>query len=136
MPLNLLVGLLPYWNYTNIGISPFLDAISFWNFLEAFLGCLYTCSKQFWISCLSISWLTSLLKLYKYRDISSSGWFIFLIFFDTFLGYFCTISKIFCISCVSVSLSLGFLYLFQLVISVGQLLRPLVLLVWLRLMIS
>ena len=39
------------------------------------------------------------------------------------MGYFWTISKLFCISCMSASL----LYLFQLVISGGQLLRPLVL---------
>ena len=45
MSVSLLVGLLSYWNLTNIGISPVLDDISFWIFLEAFLGCLYTCSK-------------------------------------------------------------------------------------------
>ena len=31
--------------------------------------------------CQTVSWLTSLLKLYKYRDISSSGQDIFLKFF-------------------------------------------------------
>ena len=46
---------------------------------------------------------------------------------DTFPGYFWTISKLFFISCISVSLSASLLYLFQLVISGGQLLRPLVL---------
>ena len=72
MSVSLLVGLLPYWNYTNIGISPVLDDIffwivfniprmfvhlfqmilnfmhvcqSFWNFLETFLGQIYTSSK-------------------------------------------------------------------------------------------
>ena len=45
MCVSLLVGLLPYWNYVNIGISPVLDEISFWTFFEAFLGGLYTCSK-------------------------------------------------------------------------------------------
>ena len=79
MPVCLVVGLLPCWNYVNIGIIPILDKIYFWNF-----------------------------------------W--------TFPGYFWTISKLFCISCMSVSLSLSLLYLFQLVISGGQLLRPLVLL--------
>ena len=80
MSVSLFVSPLPYWNYVNMGIYPVLDEISFWIFLE------------------------------------------------TFLGYFCTISKIFCISCMSVSLSLSLLYIFQLVISGGQLLRPLVVL--------
>ena len=47
--------------------------------------------------------------------------------FETFLEYIWTISKLFFISCISVSLSASLLYLFQLVISGGQLLRPLVL---------
>ena len=34
----------------------------------------------------TVSWLTSVLKLEKYRDTSSSGWNIFLIFCVTFLG--------------------------------------------------
>ena len=54
---------------------------------------------------------------------------------ETFPGYFWTISKIFCISCMSVSLSLSLLYIFQLVIYGGQLLRRLVLLVIKRNMI-
>ena len=33
MSVSLLVVLLPYWNKTNIGISPVLDDISFWKFL-------------------------------------------------------------------------------------------------------
>ena len=38
---------------------------------------------NFMYVCQSVSWLTSLLKLYKYRDISCSGWDIFLkIFWD------------------------------------------------------
>ena len=36
--------------------------------------------------CQSVSWLTSLLKLNKYRDISSSGWDIFLIFWGDIPG--------------------------------------------------
>ena len=39
--------------------------------------------------CQSVSWHTSLLKLDKYRDISSSGWVIFMKLFYTFLG--CTV---------------------------------------------
>ena len=45
MSVSVLGGSLPYWNYINIGISPFLDEIAFWNFLETFLGCWYTISK-------------------------------------------------------------------------------------------
>ena len=45
LSVSLLVGLLPYWNYDNTGISLVLDEISFWIFLEAFLGCWYTFSK-------------------------------------------------------------------------------------------
>ena len=36
--------------------------------------------------CQSVGWLTSLLKLDRYRDISSSGWDIFLIFLGDNLG--------------------------------------------------
>ena len=38
--------------------------------------------------CQSVSWLTSLLKLYKYLDISISGWNIFLKFFGDIPGMF------------------------------------------------
>ena len=43
--------------------------------------------------CQSVSWLTSLLKLDKCRDISCSGCDIFLTFFEILLGYFYAISK-------------------------------------------
>ena len=36
--------------------------------------------------CQSVSWLSSLLKLYKYKDISCSGWVIFLNFFGHISG--------------------------------------------------
>ena len=80
MSFSLLVTLLTYWIYVNIGISPVLD-IYFWNF-----------------------WTYS-------QDISE-------IYPDYLNSY------------MSVSLSLHLLYLFQFVISGGQLLRPLVLLFW------
>ena len=57
---SLLVALLPYWNYTNIE-TPVLDDISFWNWLETFLGLWYTRSKYFWFSCMSVSLLVGLL---------------------------------------------------------------------------
>ena len=49
----------------------------FVHYFQKVLNFLYVCQ--------SVSWLTSLLKLYKYRDISSSGW-------DTFLKSFGDIS--------------------------------------------
>ena len=60
MSVNLLVDLPPYGNHTNIGITPLLDKIFFWNFL----GHIY------------VSLLNSLLKLNKYLDISSSGLYV------------------------------------------------------------
>ena len=102
MSVSLLVGLLPYWNLTNVGISPILEEISFWNFLETFLGCWYTGSKWIWFFgmlagqfqlileflyvCQSVSWLTSLLKLDKYRHISGPEWYIFLKIFGDIPG--------------------------------------------------
>ena len=51
--------------------------------------------------CQSVSWLTSLLKLDKYRYISSSGWDIFLKFFGDIPGmlihYFQIILKFLCV---------------------------------------
>ena len=34
MALILLLGLLPCWNYVNIGITPVLDKVYFWIFLD------------------------------------------------------------------------------------------------------
>ena len=34
MYVSLLVWLLPYWNWTNIGISPFFGEISFWFYIK------------------------------------------------------------------------------------------------------
>ena len=68
-------------------------------------NCLYVCQ--------SVSWLTSLLKLDKCRDISCSGWDIFLKILETFLGCLYTISKKhqFLHVCQSVSLLTSFLKL-------------------------
>ena len=40
-----------------MGLSPLLDETYFQNFLETLLGCLHTNSKLFWISCRSVSLL-------------------------------------------------------------------------------
>ena len=88
MSVSLLVGLLPYWNYTNMGISPVLEEIFSWflalplpfgqcmeiscpgrniflKFLETFLGCFYTISQWLHISCMSVNSLVGLLPYWS-----------------------------------------------------------------------
>ena len=75
-----------------------------WMFLHHFpiiINCLYVCQ--------SVSGLTSLLKLCKYRDITSSGWDIFLKSFGDFTGIFVHNFQIITNSCLSVSLLVGFI---------------------------
>ena len=57
MSITLVVGILPYSNQTNLGISPVLDEISFWIFMDTFLGYWYNCSKLFWISILKFKYI-------------------------------------------------------------------------------
>ena len=45
MSVSLVVGILPQWNLINLGISPALYDISFWIFMDTFLGCWCTCSE-------------------------------------------------------------------------------------------
>ena len=71
----------------------------FLDYFQIILNFLYVCQ--------SVSQLTLLRKLCQYKDISSSGWGIFLKLFETFLWYFLTISKLFWISCMSGSLVVG-----------------------------
>ena len=63
----------------------------FWDIPRIFLDYLQII-WNFLYDCQSVSWLTSLLKLSQYRDISTSGWNIFLKFFvdipDMFVHYF------------------------------------------------
>ena len=162
MSFILLVGLIPHWNSTNLGISPVLEEMYFWSLLDIhgmlvhyfqiIMNFFYVSQSTGWRTsllilqnyrdisrswwhillkccgeflgifldafniiqhilyvCQSVSWLTSLLKLDKYRDISGSGWDIFLKFLETFLGCCYTISKYFWNSCMSVSLLFGLL---------------------------
>ena len=51
----------------------------------------------------SVSWLTSLLKKDKYRDISSSGWYISLRFLETFMGWGFQINLKFLSVCVQLN---------------------------------
>ena len=45
MSFSLVVGILPQRNLTNLGIPPALYYVSFWIFMDTFLGYWYTCSK-------------------------------------------------------------------------------------------
>ena len=67
-----LVGLLPYWNYKNLGISLVLDKIFFWIFLETFPGYFWTISKLCWIFCMSVSPLVGLLPYWNKATIGIS----------------------------------------------------------------
>ena len=89
--------LLPDWNETNIGISPFLEELSFLNSLRhpGTLVHYFHIIVSFLHVCQSVSWLTSLVKLGKYRDISSSGWDIFLTIFGDIPGMLVHILQIF-----------------------------------------
>ena len=72
MSVSLLFSLLPYWHYTNTGISQVLDKISFWFFLEIFLGWWYTCYKWFLFFCMSVSLIVGLLSYWNYTTIGIS----------------------------------------------------------------
>ena len=92
-------------------ISPVLEDIFFWNFLETFRECWHTNSKWIWISCLSVSLLFGLLLYWNHTNIdnSSSGWYIFLKFLGDTLGTLIHYFQIILIFCMSVSLLVGIL---------------------------
>ena len=103
---SLLVGLLPYLNWTNIEISPVLDDIFFLSCLEAFLECLYTRSKLFWNSCIAVSLLVGLLPYLNNINIGihsvlNNASFCFV---GAFVGCLYTSSEYFLYSSMSVSL--------------------------------
>ena len=79
MSVSLLVGLLPYWNYTNLGISPALDEISFWNFWRHSwdVGTQFLDYSGFHV-CLSVCLFAYFLTKIRQKDISSYWWDIFL----------------------------------------------------------
>ena len=71
-----LEGLHTYWNQAWMRYFLKISGNIPGRFLHHFpiiTNCLYVCQ--------SVSWLTSLLKLGKYRDMSCPGWYIFLNFF-------------------------------------------------------
>ena len=82
MSVSLLFGLLAYWNYTNIdnSSSGWDIFLKFFGDISGMLAGKFQIILKFLYVCQSVSWLTSLLKLYKYSDISTSGRDIFLKF--------------------------------------------------------
>ena len=73
-----------------IWISSVEHKLYFSNFQETFLGCFWTCSNYFQISCMSVSPFIASLPYWKWDicDKSSSGWAIFLKFSGDILGMF------------------------------------------------
>ena len=109
MSVSLLVDSLPYWNYTNIAISPLLERYlsEIFGDISGMLTCQFQMILIFLYDCQSVSWLTSLLILFKYRDNSSSGWDISLKFLGDNLRTFIHYIQIILIFFMSVSLLVG-----------------------------
>ena len=118
-------------------ISPVLDEISFWNFLETFPGCFWTFSKLFWIFCMSVSlvvgilpyWYPTMLRYLQFwmRCLSEFSWT-----HSWDVGTLVPNNFKFLIwrSSVSVLPGLNLLHINTIVSLVGHLLRHLVLLVF------
>ena len=105
MSVSLLVCLLPYWNKTNIGISPVLDDISFCNIMENFLGFFFTNPQNYiCLVCVSLCYLAYLLtkisKTVIFQLIDETSFLFFYTIFECFYTSF----KKFWTSCMSVSL--------------------------------
>ena len=109
-------GMLVHWLYTNLIILYVSQSVSWlnsllklnksrdisssgWDFFLIFFGDIpgmlvhyFQIILNFFYVCHSVGWLTSLLKIDKYRYIWSSGWDIFLKYFrdipGTFTNYF------------------------------------------------
>ena len=101
---SLLTSLLKFDKCKDISSSGWDIFLEFFVDIPVMLVHLFQIIMNFLYVCQSVGWLTSLLKLYKYRDISSSGWDIFLNFFEISPGCWYTSYKWFWISCMSVSL--------------------------------
>ena len=87
MSVSLLVGLLTYLNLANIGCSLVLDDISFWTFwrLSWDISGLFQIFFKFPV-CLSVCLFAYFLTKIRQKDISSSGWDIFLKIFEDIPG--------------------------------------------------
>ena len=75
-----LTSLLKLFKYRDISTSGRDIFLKFSGHIPGMLAHWLQIILKFWYVCQSVIWLTCLLKLYKYRDISSSGWNIFLKF--------------------------------------------------------
>ena len=81
-----LTHLLKLDKYRDISSSAWDIFLNFFGDISGMLVHYFQIILNFLYVCQSVSWLTSLLKLDKYKDISSSGWDIFLNFFGDILG--------------------------------------------------
>ena len=101
-----LTSLLKLYIYRDISCSGWHIFLKLFGDIPLMLVHYFQIILNFLYICQSVSWLTSLLKLDKYRDISSSGWDIFLKFFGDIPGmlvHWFQINLIFLYVCQSVS---------------------------------
>ena len=83
-----LTNLLKLGQYGDISCSDWDIFLNFFGDIPEMFVHFFQIVKNFLNACQSISWLTLLLKLGFYRDISSSGWYIFLKSFGHIPGMF------------------------------------------------
>ena len=93
MSASLLVGLPPY-KCRDISCSGWAIFLIFFGDITGMFLHFFQINMNFLYICQSVSWLTSLLKLDKYGDISCSWWDIFLKFFGDILEMFVHYFKI------------------------------------------
>ena len=87
MSVSVLVDLLPYWNYTNIGIAPILDKIFFWNFLDTFFRLWYT-SFTSSVLCVSVCFFVTWITHWNKKTLWNLHiWMTFFWFFEIFFWY-------------------------------------------------
>ena len=102
-------SLLKLDNYRDISSSGWDIFLKFVGDISGILAHQLHTILNFLYVCQSVSWITSLLKLDKYKDISSSRWDVFLKSDWDISGCSYTGSKSSQISCMSVSLLVGLL---------------------------
>ena len=90
-----LTSLLKLDKYRDISGPEWAIFLKFFGDIPRMLLLHFQIVLNFLCVCQSVSWLTSLLKFDKCRDISCSGWDIFLKFFGDIPGMFLHYSKIY-----------------------------------------
>ena len=101
-----LTSLLKLGQYRNISCSGWDIFLKLYRDIPRIFLHYFQISSYFWLVCQSVSWLTSVQKLGQYRDISCSGWYIFLKLFGNIPGMFVChfqINSTFLYVCQSVS---------------------------------